>query len=220
MDDNYYSQLPAPSNQLPNSAEYITPPPPKHEGIKSILSTLLLLITAPLIALMLTTFVFQSYEVDGPSMETALQHRDRLIVLKLGKTWAKVTNNSFIPKRGDIVIFTSDSISEFGAAEDKQLIKRVIALPGERIVIQAGKITVYNEEHPSGFDPDSLDNYGDSISHTSGNIDMIVPKNHVFVSGDNRSNSLDSRNFGPISSDDIIGTLSLRVFPLNKIDSF
>src|SRR5258708_7094141 len=60
----------------------------KHEGLRSILTTLAILILAPLIAFALTAFIFQSYQVDGSSMETTLQNQDRLIVLKLPRTWS------------------------------------------------------------------------------------------------------------------------------------
>src|SRR3990167_778956 len=103
----------------------------KRDSKKSIISTIIILIAAPLIALSLTTFVFQSYEVDGPSMETTLQIHDRLVVLKTGKTWSKIRGKSFIPKRGEIIIFSLNGSEESGEG-DRQLIKRVIGLPGDR----------------------------------------------------------------------------------------
>src|SRR5687768_4586298 len=84
--------------------------PPKREGWKSAASTILILIIAPLIALFLVSFVFQSYEVDGPSMEQTLQNRDRLIVWKVPRTIARMTNKAFIPGRGEIVIFIKHGI--------------------------------------------------------------------------------------------------------------
>ena len=194
-------------------------PKPQGEGWRSILSTVLLLLAAPLIALFLINFVFQSYEVDGPSMESTLYDQDRLIVLKTGKTWARATGGSFIPKRGDIVIFNKTRLGQFNGAE-KQLIKRVIGLPGERVVVKDGSITVYNREFPGGFNPDKQADYGDAILSTSGNLDITVPKNHIFVSGDNRGNSLDSRDFGTVPAADVVGTLALRIFPLNKLEAF
>lgn len=196
------------------------PKKPEREGWRSIASTIGLLIAAPLIALFLTAFVFQSYEVDGPSMETTLQNRDRLIVIKTGKTWSRVTHKTFVPKRGDIVVFNKRGLYEFGQANDKQLIKRVVGLPGERVVVHDGKVTVYNNQFPGGLEPDALGGYGSAITTTPGNTDITVPAGQVFVCGDNRTNSLDSRSFGPIETKDIVGTLSLRIFPLNKLDSY
>jgi signal peptidase I len=124
----------------------------RRENIRSTLSTIGILLTAPLIAVFLTVFVFQSYQVDGASMETTLSHNDRLIVWKLPKTWSKITGHGYIPKRGDIVVFVEPGISQFGQDPKKQLIKRVIGLPGERVTVRDGKLIVYNREHPEGFE--------------------------------------------------------------------
>lgn len=192
----------------------------KKEGIKSIFSTIAILIIAPLIAISLTAFVFQSYEVDGPSMETTLQNHDRLIVYKLPRTVAKITGNKWLPERGEIIVFSRMDSLEFGTTKPRQLIKRVIALPGERVVVKDGLLTVYNKENPDGFMPDKLADYGKVIQTTDGEIDTTVPEDTVFVCGDNRGQSLDSRAFGPVNLDDIVGRLSLRVYPFNKGQSF
>lgn len=192
----------------------------KHEGWKNIGSTILILALAPLIAWVMISFVFQSYEVDGPSMEQTLQDSDRLIVLKTGKTAARITNSDYIPKRHEIIIFVKHGLAETGTTNDRQLIKRVIALPGERVVVKEGKVTVYNDEFPQGFNPDADQSYSGTIGFTSGNIDIQVPQGEVYVMGDNRSNSLDSRVFGPVPSKDIVGKLVFRLFPLNKAESF
>jgi len=90
-----------------------TPPPTperkSREGWGNVVSTILILVAAPLIAWVLISFVFQSYEVDGQSMETTLQNHDRLIVLKTGKSWARLTHQQYLPKRGDIIVFTTKS---------------------------------------------------------------------------------------------------------------
>src|SRR3989344_8382668 len=79
--------------------------PKPSGGWRSVASTLGILIAAPIIALALTAFVFQSYEVDGPSMETTLQNSDRLIVWKLQRSIARLTKKDPIPHRYDVVIF-------------------------------------------------------------------------------------------------------------------
>lgn len=192
----------------------------RHEGLRSIASTLSVLIIAPLVALLLTAFIFQSYQVDGQSMEPTLQNNDRLVVWKLPRTWAKITGNPYIPARGDIVIFTENALAAYGQEQGKQLIKRVIGLPGERVVVKDGKVTVYNDERPEGFQPDLSLPYGKTLQTTEGEIDIKVPEGQVFVCGDNRDNSLDSRTFGPISANDIVGKLMVRVLPINKAGSF
>lgn len=208
---------PTPSDPLP------APPPSsttKHSSLRSVLSTVGVFLLAPILALLLTAFVFQSYEVDGPSMETTLQNQDRLIVYKLPKTWARVWGNDYIPARGEVVVFTRHASDQFSGEADKQLIKRVIGVPGDRVVIKSGDVRVFNEQNPDGFDPDTDQAYAESVATTSGNIDMTVKEGEVFVLGDNRDNSLDSRVFGPIKASDISGTLVLRIYPFNKFDAY
>jgi signal peptidase I len=206
--------------QEPSEPEVVVSTEASREGWRSILSTVLILALAPIIAWLMITFVFQSYEVDGPSMEETLHDKDRLIVLKTGKTMSQITGDEYIPKRGEVIIFVKHGLVELGAAQDKQLIKRVIGLPGERIVVKDGKITVYNDANPNGFDPDENQEYAKTISFTNGNVDIRVGEGEVFVAGDNRGNSLDSRSFGPVNSEDIIGKLVFRLFPINKAESF
>ncbi|MET1033472.1 MAG: signal peptidase I [Candidatus Saccharimonadales bacterium] len=193
---------------------------PKREGIASIVSTVAVLLIAPIVALFLTAFVFQSYQVDGPSMETTLYNNDRLIVWKVPKTWSRITGHPYIPNRGDVVIFVEREIDGFDSGQGKQLIKRVIGLPGERVVVKDNVATVYNQEHPEGFQPDKTLPYGNVIQDTTINTDVTVPKDQIFVMGDNRSNSLDSRTFGPVAAKDIVGKLIVRVWPINSVKNF
>lgn len=197
----------------PTSTPSPTGAPSRKEGIKSILSTVVVLVAAPLVAIFLITFVFHSYRVDGPSMQNTLQNNDHLIVWKLPRTWARITGHNFIPNRGDIVVFEHNVDSSEG---NRQIIKRVIALPGERVIVKDGTVTVYNSENPEGFSPDQLLPYGADITYSTGDVDLVVPEGEVFLMGDNRNNSFDSRNFGPVPADDIIGVLGVRVFPFQN----
>jgi signal peptidase I len=198
-------------------------PPPEddgHDGWHSILSTIGLFLLAPLIALSIAAFVIQSYQVDGQSMETTLQDHDRLIVDKAPRTWARLTHHNFVPHRGDIIIFNLSGLPDAGGTGQKQLIKRVIGLPGERVVVKDGKVAVYNEAHPNGFNPDTATGYHIKANYTPGAYDSVVPSNSIFVLGDNRTNSEDSRYFGPVALDNIVGKLMLRLLPLSNIKKF
>jgi signal peptidase I len=113
-----------------------------------------------------------------------------------------------------------EEVSGFSQDPGKQLIKRVIGLPGERVVVKNNQVTVYNDEHPQGFHPDKDLPYGKVIPETSGDIDTIISKNHVYVLGDNRPNSLDSRAFGEIESKNIVGKLVMRVWPAGNMKAF
>lgn len=210
-----YSGGPQPSPAHKNHAGQ-----PQKEGWTSILSFAAILSAAVLFALFLITFVFQSYLVDGPSMETTLYNNERLIVWKVPRSLARITGNPYIPDRGDIIVFTEPGLEEFGQKSDKQLIKRVVALPGEQVVVKDGAVTVYNSEHPEGFHPDQTDEEGTISDTTNGMVNVTVPENHVFVLGDNRGNSLDSRAFGPVSADNIVGKLTARFLPLSEAQRF
>lgn len=197
--------------------------PAAPSKLKSTLSTIAILLSAPLIAILLTAFVFQSYQVDGPSMQNTLQNNDRLIVWKMQRTWSRLTHHQYVPNRGDVIIFTQSGLSSYGdSVNSKQLVKRVIGLPGDHVVVKNGKITVYNTEHPDGFQPDATLPYGQNgaIPETADNVDVTLASNELFVCGDNRGNSLDSRIFGPIKTDQVIGKLVVRVLPLSEIKTF
>lgn len=207
------------------SAPTYVPPAPNKESkdsVRSIISTISILLLAPVIAIILTVFVFQSYQVDGPSMETTLQNNDRLVVWKLARTWSKVTHHAYVPNRGDVIIFNEpeENLDSIGSGASKQLIKRVVGLPGDRVVVKDGTLTVYNQAHPNGFRPDKTMEYGKVITTTSGDIDVTLGSNQLFVCGDNRPDSLDSRVFGPITTDQVVGKLVMRILPLNNAKRF
>jgi signal peptidase I len=191
-----------------------------HTTLYEVISTLGIFVTAFVIAILMINFVFRSYQVDGPSMENTLQNADKLIIWKVPRTWAHITHHQYIPNRGDIIVFTESGLSQFGQTDTKQLIKRVIGLPGDRVVVSNGVYTIYNKANPKGFDPDKTLPYGKNIPTTSGDIDITLAANQLFVSGDNRPDSLDSRAFGPINANQVIGKLIIRVFPISQSKNF
>jgi signal peptidase I len=186
----------------------------------SVLSFIFVIAIALIIAALLTMFVFQQYQVDGSSMRTTLQNGNRLIVDKVPRTWARITGHPYIPKRGDIIVFVENGLYGLNDSGSDQLIKRVIGLPGDRVVIRNGYVTIYDKAHPNGFRPDATLPYGKVIPYTSGNLDLVIPKDEVFVMGDNRGDSLDSRIFGPVPVSNIIGQLVVRIYPINEVSKF
>lgn len=189
-------------------------PQKRANPAKEFLSTLGLLLLAPIAAIIFTAFVFQFYRVDGPSMEHTLYNKDRIVVYKLPKTISKLTKHTFSPKRGEVVVFNLQEKNGLGQTESRQLIKRVIGIPGDRVVVKNGTVTVYTPDNSSGYNPDKDASYKDTAIPTIGSVDTFIEPGHVFVMGDNRSNSLDSRIFGAIESKDVVGTLAFRVLPL------
>jgi signal peptidase I len=156
-------------------------------------------------------------------MQNTLHNNDRLIVWKAARTWSRLTSHQYVPNRGDVIIFSESGLANYGDAQDtKQLVKRVIGLPGDHIVIKDSVITVYNAAHPNGFQPDNTLPYGDNgaIPPTNNNEDITLKSDELFVCGDNRGDSLDSRIFGPIKTKQVIGKLMVRIFPLNQVKKF
>lgn len=207
---------PDPISQRPG--EYTTTTPPKkpaHNTLKGFLSIFQLIAGAFALAFVINKGVFQSYEVFGQSMTPTLHEGDRLIISKLGKSWSTIQGDPYIPKRGEIIVFHNPN------NEVIQLVKRVIALPGERVVVKDGVLTVYTADQPEGF------NYNDAFDlklvPTIGDVDLVVPDGEIFVSGDNRGQggSLDSRNeLGTIPFNQIVGDLAFRIYPLSDAGAF
>jgi signal peptidase I len=170
--------------------------------------------------ILINTYVFRSFNVEGPSMETTMYTGDRLIVDRLPVTWAQLQNKEYIPARGQVIVFRNPKFTV--GNPDEFIVKRVIAFEGERVVLKDGTYTVYNAEFPAGFNPDDTNN-GEPGSPTSGSVDTTVPEGTLFVSGDHRqgSYSYDSRNgLGFIPLYDVVGPVSLRIYPLQSIRVF
>ncbi len=182
--------------------------------LKILEGKLLFIIGIPLLAILITVFVFHFYRVDGSSMEHTFQDRNLLMVEKTGKSFSKLFHKTYVPKRYEIIVFKQPSYDP-----SLEIVKRVIGLPGERVVVKDDKVTVYNNQHPEGFMPD--DNLPPQTQvvkdvYDHDNVDVRLKPGEVFVMGDNRPGSDDSRYFGPVKTDNIIGKVTLRILPLNE----
>ena len=215
----------------------------KHPVLKDILSLASFVIAIVAGTLFLNTYVYRSYNVVGASMENTLHNDDRVIVNRAVVSWEHFLGREYVPERGQIIVFINEdeaAVQEHkrqgvknpmtctvpSGVSDQYIIKRVIAFPGERVVVKDGVMTIYNEEHPDGFVYDTdwriSENDGPK-EYTSGEVDVTVPNGELFVSGDNRegSHSWDSRNgLGTVPYCRIIGPVVLRLFPFDKIRGF
>lgn len=162
-----------------------------------------IIITAIIIAGAVSIFV-QPVLVDGSSMFPTLRDKDYLIVNKLMYKLDK-------PEREDIIVAKSKLLDENN--KNKKIVKRIIGLPNEHIVIEDGYVYINDKK----LEEEYLNDF-----HTIGNVDIIVPNNEIFVLGDNRSNSMDSRysSVGTIKISDIVGKVVIRILPINKVTLF
>lgn len=165
-------------------------------------------------------FLFQPFFVQGASMVPNFQDSDYLIVNEFGYKMTSFdvgsshlfTVGSFRNlSRTDVVVF------RFPKNPSQFFIKRVIGLPGERITIENGKTTIYNQQNPQGFVLDESA-YLPSGLRTNGAVDITLTDDQYFVMGDNREFSNDSRAWGPVPKDKIVGKVLLRAWPLNKAE--
>ncbi len=187
-------------------------------------TTVILSVAAAVILLVavLYNFVIQIYQVDGPSMQTTLHTGQHLLVNRLGRTWARVDRKKYVPKRGSIVVFNKQQASQLSldvSQEQSYVVKRIIGLPGERVTLNAGKFHVYNAQFPQGFDPDANHSWSSNIQAAPSyeSVDITLGPDEVFVSGDNRPDSVDSRSYGAVKVDNLIGQVVLRISPQFKI---
>ncbi len=174
---------------------------------------------ALVVAIGFITFAARSYIVHGISMEPTLHTGDIVFANKLGRTLADVQGKPFVPARGTLAVFDNPFYNQ--GDPNAFVIKRVIGLPGDRVVVSDGRITVYPGNGTSNFDPDK--DIDGPQSPTSGNVDRTVPDGEIFVAGDNRlgSNSLDSRNgMSTVPLKDIQGVVILRIWPLQNVRLF
>ncbi len=168
------------------------------EVIKIVALTLIIIIPIRL-------WVIQPFFVSGASMEPSFDNGDYLIIDEISYRFRQ-------PQRGDVIVF------KFPEDQRQYYIKRIIGLPGEKVEIQDGQVFIYNSENPNGF---LLDQSGYSlIGYTFGNIRVQLGEDQYFVMGDNRSSSSDSRRWGPVKSDLIIGKVIVRALPVSKFQTY
>jgi len=147
--------------------------------------------------------IAEPYVVSGSSMVPTFQNSNYLIV-------DKISYKLNSPKRNDVIVF------KYPKDETKFFIKRIIALPNEIIDVKDRTITITNKDHQEGFILNEP--YVENFSNN--NIHYELKSNEYYVMGDNRGASSDSRYWGPVKEDLIVGKAFLRLLPLNKISIF
>jgi len=175
----------------------VEPPVPPQQAAKSWLrESLESIIPALIIVLLINAFLAQATRVEGQSMEPNLHDNERLII-------EKVSYHLRSPERGEIVVLHIPR-----RENTAPLIKRVVGLPGDNVEIHDGRVYINGK----ALDEPYL------TQMTYGNMPArVVPPDHVFLLGDNRNASNDSRFFGMVPFEDIVGRAWLRYWPLDEI---
>jgi len=157
-------------------------------------------VIALLIVIPFRVFIAQPYVVSGSSMDPTFKDADYLIVDQISKRFEE-------PKRESVIII------KYPKDPSKFFIKRLIAFPEETVEIKNGAVTIYNKENEDGIKL----NEPYVVYKKNENITIILEKDEYFVMGDNRAGSSDSRAWGPLPKEYIVGRPILRLLPLGKI---
>ena len=164
---------------------------------------------AIILALVVKLFLLQAFYIPSLSMYPALHVGDRVLVNKLSYKVHDVN-------RGDIIVFERPA-SE-AASDIPDLIKRVVGLPGEEVVIEGGHVFIDGNQLPESYLPEGTSTTADNAPNKCTRVEpCVVPNGDVWVMGDNRNDSKDSRYFGTIDQKSIVGRAFVRVWPLNRL---
>ena len=178
-------------------------------SMKQFLASLVEILEIAFIAIasvfIIRTFLLQPFLVSGASMEPNFSSDDYLLIDEL-------TYRLREPERGEVVVF------RYPFNESVYYIKRIIGLPGEKVIVKNGLVTIVNQDAPQGFLV--KEEYLPRGLITGGNEEVTLGPSEYFVMGDNRPASSDSRAWGPVPKKDIIGLARLRLWPLTKATAF
>jgi len=182
----------------------------RRRGWRQIREWVTVIVVAVVIATLLRSFVVQQYYIAGPSMETTLWGNDRVLVNKLAYRVGD-------PQRGDVIVF--DRITTNGdTVQHDDLIKRVIGLSGETVEIRDCQVLINGTPIVEPWLAEVAPEVSPESNCGTANLDPVqVGENQVFLIGDNRPMSFDSRMFGPIDRELIRGKAMLVIWPFDSI---
>lgn len=150
--------------------------------------------------IVIRSFVAQPFLVSGASMEPNFHNGNYLLI-------DEITYRFRAPERGEVIIF------KYPGEKKEYFIKRIIGLPGETLTIADNQITISPPNQPSFV---LAENYLPEATRTFGEKTTTLAANEYFVMGDNRGNSFDSRSWGPLTEDNIVGIARIRLFPFSQ----
>jgi signal peptidase I len=175
---------------------------PRRNWRRALAETAIMILVAVLLAGLVRAFVFPTFWIPSSSMAPTLGVYDRIVVQKAFFTWRDV-------REGDIVVFSHPPLDQCGGPQEQgDLVKRVIALPGQTIYSSGNSIYVDGRRLAEPYLP-PYDPLGPSITGASRQHPYRVPPGEFYVLGDNRADSCDSRYWGPIEGSSIVGKVVL-----------
>lgn len=173
---------------------------PGHRRINPVVEWILVVVVAISSALLVRAYVVQQFAVDGDSMISTLHSGDRVLVNRLSYRLHE-------PRRGDVVVLKRFD----GAAQERDLIKRVVGLPGETVEFRACTVYIDGRALVEPYiDPEVQARDGCAGEQAP----IVVPESTVFVLGDHRGKSSDSRVFGPVAESMLIGRAFVIIWPM------
>ncbi len=175
--------------------------PDSQKKKNSIVELIKFAVIAAIIVIPIRTFVAQPFIVSGNSMVPTFHDKEYLIVDEL-------SYHIRDPHRGEVIVF------KYPKDTTKYFIKRVVGLPGETLKFKGSEITVVNEQNPNGFTLDQ--SYIQNKSNDS--FEITLKENQYYVMGDNRVASSDSRAWGPLDRNYMVGRALIRVLPISDFD--
>ena len=188
-----------------NDPEGKTPPearPPGGRGAGPFGFLLVALVAVFSIFGVVRPFVAEPFGITTGSMDPTLRAGDSVLAIKFAYRLAE-------PERGDVVLFEAPGEAGDGAGDGAPTIKRVVGVAGDTVAVRDGVLFVNGDK--------VRENYVDyELTDSTFFGPAQVPEGHVYVMGDNRSNSLDSRSYGPVPEGGLLGEVSLRLWPLDR----
>ncbi len=173
-----------------------------------VLEILRILVISVAIIVPVRYYLIQPFYVKGASMEPNFHDHEYLLI-------DEISYRLRTPERGEIVVF------RYPLNTKEYFIKRIIGLPGETVVLRDGQVYIYNNDNPDGFVLDESSYLSDQVKTTPmAESSVTLSQTEYFLMGDNRPRSMDSRQFGSVNKDLIVGRAIIRGYPFDRWQTF